>query len=51
MTDKEFKKLKQDIEIKMVELWKLQEKYHKETGKDYVMPLYIETPKHLKGIK
>jgi hypothetical protein len=51
MTDAEFKKLKKDIEIKMVELDKLQSLYRHETGKEHVMPLYLSTPEHLKGIK
>lgn len=41
MTDAEFKKLKKDIEIKMHELNALQKLYNKETGKNYVMPLYL----------
>lgn len=50
MTDKEFKKLKKDIEKKMVELDKLQSLYRHETGREHVMPMYLETPEHLKGI-
>ena len=41
MTDKEFKKLKQDIETKMDELEELQYLYRKETGKDFVKPLRL----------
>jgi len=50
MTDKEFKNLKLEIEKKMVELRMLQKKFNKETGQNHVMPLYLETPDHLKDI-
>jgi len=41
MTDKQFSKLKRDIEIKMTELEMLQKIYRSQTGQDYVMPLYL----------
>ena len=41
MTDKEFKKLKEKLEKKMIEVANLQKQYHDQTGRDYVMPLYI----------
>jgi hypothetical protein len=42
MTDNKFDKLKKNIELKMVELEKLQKLHRKETGKNYVMPLYLK---------
>jgi len=41
MTDKQFAKLKDQIEDKMEELEKLQAKYHAETGQDFVRPLRL----------
>ena len=37
MTNKEFIKLQEDIIAKMLELKKLQKKYHNETGQDYIL--------------
>jgi len=41
MTDKEFKQLKVDLEIKISELNELQKKYRKETGHDFVPPVRL----------
>jgi hypothetical protein len=50
MTDKQFAKLKEKIEIGMTELKMLQKKFHEQTGKDHVMPLYLSMPDHLQKI-
>ena len=50
MTDKEFEKLKEDIEVKIRELETLQKKHHKLSGVDHRMPCYLSTPKHLEGV-
>lgn len=41
MTDKDFENLKREIEAKTQELNDLQSKYRKETGRNYVVPLYL----------
>ena len=42
MNDSDFIKLKEDIELKSRELELLQEKYLRETGIRYVVPIYIK---------
>ena len=42
MTDTEFNKLKKDIESKTIELERLKALYRQETGRNFVMPLYLE---------
>lgn len=41
MNDKEFNKLKVDLENAMDEVERLQKLYRKETGKDFVKPLRL----------
>jgi 5-bromo-4-chloroindolyl phosphate hydrolysis protein len=41
MDDKEFQKLKKELEEAIDEVERLQKIYRKETGKDFVKPLYI----------
>jgi hypothetical protein len=44
MTDKQFENLKKEIEKKTAELNNLQDAYRKETGRNYVVPLYLAAP-------
>jgi hypothetical protein len=41
MTDSEFQELEEELEEKIMEVNKLQKKYRSETGKDYVLKLYL----------
>jgi hypothetical protein len=41
MTEKQFNKLKVDLEKKMIELAELQKKYRHETGRDFIRPLRL----------
>lgn len=41
MTDEKFEQLKRDIEVKTIELNRLQDLYRKQTGRSYVVPLRL----------
>ena len=44
MDDKEFKVLEEEIEIKMYELRRLQQRYRNETGRNYVPTVKMDKP-------
>ncbi len=45
MDTEEFEILKKMIEETMIKLESLQKQYIKETGRHYMMPIYLEKPK------
>jgi len=51
MNEKRFKELEIELEKAITRLNKMQDIHSKQTGKNFVMPVYLKTPEYLENLK